>query len=507
MKYFFGVLIGAVIGYITNWVAIKMLFRPHYEKRLFGIRLPFTPGLIPKEKARISRSVGETVGSHLLTNDVMVSALSNDNIKKHLKNVIEEKIDSIKHLDNSLDEVLENKLGKFYRKSKVRLQTKASSYVLSKVRSEEFINSATKLIMNKINIMLLEKPNEIKELFSGNGFCNNVLNDISKEFDKPKIVQYINQNINKSLEHLVSENMKVEDIVPVQVFSSINTYIYNERDVISKQLISILREEKVEEKIKEAIKNNVLSGMNPLVSMFLNVDSVYDKFLLAINGYLEDDENKILLVSYLDTAISRFGKKQVKDVLNEIPQDSIESLINILSASAVEKLVTPDVLEVGLKLILDKIDSFESYHHILILLAENYEDRIEKYIKSAIKALAMSGVFEEKIYSAIDVSIKEISNASISKLLCSYDGSINDELYNLIENIYNKFINDEGANIINVINIPKIVEDQINSFDVDYAEKIILDIASKELSAITWLGALLGGIIGILSPILSNIGS
>jgi uncharacterized membrane protein YheB (UPF0754 family) len=507
MKYFFGVLIGAIIGYITNWVAIKMLFRPHYEKRLFGIRLPFTPGLIPKEKARISRSVGETVGSHLLTNDVMVSALSNDNIKKHLKNIIEEKIGSIKHLDNSLDEVLENKLGEFYRKSKVRLQAKASSYVLSKVSSEEFINSATKLIMNKINIMLLEKPNEIKEIFSGNGFFNNVLNDISKEFDKSKIVQYINQNINQSLEHLVSENMKVEDIVPVQVFSSVNAYIYNERDVISKQLLAIFMEEKVEEKVKEAIKNNVLSGMNPLVSMFLNVDSVYDKFVLAINGYLEDDENKILLASYLDTAISRFGEKQVKDVLDEIPQDSIESLISILSASAVEKLVTPDVLEGGLKLILDKIDSFESYHHILILLAENYEDRIEKYIKSAIKTLVMSGVFEEKLYSAIDIPIKEISNASISKLLYSYDGSINDELFNLIENIYNNFINDEGSNIINVINIPKVVEDQINSFDVDYVEKIILDIASKELSAITWLGALLGGIIGILSPILSNIGN
>ena len=36
-----------------------------------------------------------------------------------------------------------------------------------------------------------------------------------------------------------------------------------------------------------------------------------------------------------------------------------------------------------------------------------------------------------------------------------------------------------------------------------FVEKLILDIASKELKAITWLGALLGGIMGLLSPILS----
>ncbi len=48
--YIIGALIGAVIGYITNWLAIKMLFRPREAKYIFGMKLPFTPGLIPKEK-------------------------------------------------------------------------------------------------------------------------------------------------------------------------------------------------------------------------------------------------------------------------------------------------------------------------------------------------------------------------------------------------------------------------------------------------------------------------
>ncbi|CCQ97618.1 hypothetical protein CULT_680005 [[Clostridium] ultunense Esp] len=46
MKFIIPILLGATIGYITNWIAIKMLFRPHYEKKIFNIHVPFTPGLI-----------------------------------------------------------------------------------------------------------------------------------------------------------------------------------------------------------------------------------------------------------------------------------------------------------------------------------------------------------------------------------------------------------------------------------------------------------------------------
>ena len=43
-------LVGGVIGYVTNDIAIRMLFRPHNAKYLFGFKIPFTPGIIPKEK-------------------------------------------------------------------------------------------------------------------------------------------------------------------------------------------------------------------------------------------------------------------------------------------------------------------------------------------------------------------------------------------------------------------------------------------------------------------------
>ena len=61
-KYIATPLIGAVIGYVTNWIAVKMLFRPRKEIRVFGKRLPFTPGVIPRGQGRLASSSWKCCG-------------------------------------------------------------------------------------------------------------------------------------------------------------------------------------------------------------------------------------------------------------------------------------------------------------------------------------------------------------------------------------------------------------------------------------------------------------
>lgn len=76
-------LVGGVIGYITNDIAIRMLFRPHKEKYLFGFHIPFTPGLIPKEKGRIAEAIGGVVSENLMNEEVLSKyLLSEDMIRK-----------------------------------------------------------------------------------------------------------------------------------------------------------------------------------------------------------------------------------------------------------------------------------------------------------------------------------------------------------------------------------------------------------------------------------------
>ncbi|HZG61612.1 MAG TPA: DUF445 family protein [Anoxybacillus sp.] len=63
----FMMIIGAVIGGVTNELAIQMLFRPYHPIYIAGKRLPFTPGLIPKRRKELAEQMGRMVVEHLLT--------------------------------------------------------------------------------------------------------------------------------------------------------------------------------------------------------------------------------------------------------------------------------------------------------------------------------------------------------------------------------------------------------------------------------------------------------
>jgi len=63
------VCVAAFIGALTNHFAIKMLFHPRRAWRVFGRRVPFTPGLIPKRKDEIAAALGDVVAKYLVTAD------------------------------------------------------------------------------------------------------------------------------------------------------------------------------------------------------------------------------------------------------------------------------------------------------------------------------------------------------------------------------------------------------------------------------------------------------
>jgi uncharacterized membrane protein YheB (UPF0754 family) len=81
-------LIGAIIGYFTNWLAIKMLFRPLKPAYLWKMRLPFTPGILPRERHRLTQSIGSTVSTELLTPEVFRNRLSDETLVGKLSDSI-----------------------------------------------------------------------------------------------------------------------------------------------------------------------------------------------------------------------------------------------------------------------------------------------------------------------------------------------------------------------------------------------------------------------------------
>lgn len=110
--YFIAPLLGGLIGYITNDIAIRMLFRPHKAKYLFGIHIPFTPGIIPKEKGRIAEAIGGVISENLMNNEVLEKYLLSDEIIGKVRSAVEEFISTQQQNQESVDRFLGHYLSK-----------------------------------------------------------------------------------------------------------------------------------------------------------------------------------------------------------------------------------------------------------------------------------------------------------------------------------------------------------------------------------------------------------
>lgn len=502
--YIISALVGAVIGYITNYIAIKMLFRPHEEIKIFGIRVPFTPGLIPKERTRIAKSVGDTIGTHLLTSQTIVDALEGNTIKVHMKGVVKSKVEEVASEERPLGDFLGQVVGKNFQGFKLKIEVKICQFIIKKIKTPEVVEKISAMIFEKILMFLKKKPEIIIKLIESEKFREKIRNIIERYKEDEEVKDKINQVVLNEIKALEQGDMLVNQLIPSEVLGALDVYVYNERENISEEIGGILRKVEVSSKIKNAIDENILREMSPLVSMFLNADSLYNKFLAAADGYLSQEENKANIAKGLSEYIHKFSEKEIKDIMNNIPENTKVVLSELIGDTLKNKLFSPDVVETQLNILLEKVKNIESYEDLLSQLQGGYYGELKKYISDTLITFVNTDNMEGILKDGVSKVVAEFFNMPTNTLIGDKNNII-EIVYSMVEKAYDKFIENEAAGVISLLNIPKIVENQINSFEVNYAEKIILDIANKELNAITWLGALLGAVLGILSPLISSL--
>ncbi|MCF7925736.1 MAG: DUF445 family protein [Candidatus Izimaplasma sp.] len=81
------IVIGGLIGYFTNKLAIKMLFRPVNPIRFLGLTIQ---GVFPKRKDKMAKSLAEIIERDLLTKDVLAEELLKDDNIDNLKEKIKD---------------------------------------------------------------------------------------------------------------------------------------------------------------------------------------------------------------------------------------------------------------------------------------------------------------------------------------------------------------------------------------------------------------------------------
>lgn len=164
LKCFLLVLIGAMIGWITNFIAVKMLFRPYKEINLIFFKIQ---GLLPKRKNEIGIGIAEVVNNELVSIKDIISKISPEDIEENIGVIVDKILESklkeeiIKNfpmaaffLSDSMLEKIRNIIKQSILEHKEEMITVFAEYLESNVDIKS-------IIVDKVNAFSLEKVEEI----------------------------------------------------------------------------------------------------------------------------------------------------------------------------------------------------------------------------------------------------------------------------------------------------------------------------------------------------------
>ena len=286
-----GPIIGAVIGYCTNYIAVKMLFYPRNEVRIGGHKLPFTPGAIPKGKPRLAKTVGHVVANTLLTEE--------DIRQKILSPETEEAV---------IDKVMAELSSKIY----VEMGRVCSTYeeygdlkaTLSDAFTDQIMDSIGKIDLK--HTVVTEAGRVIKEKVSGTMLAMFLSDEMLNSFIQPvgaELENYIALNGRDFVQKEVNEKIMVfeqksilnlcedmnveEERIRTAVRSIYHKASENAVNGVLKNVdISAMIEDKINEMKTEELEKVVLAVMKKELDTIVNLGALIGFILGSLNTIL-----------------------------------------------------------------------------------------------------------------------------------------------------------------------------------------------------------------------------
>ncbi len=375
----FPVILSSLVGYYTNYFAIKMIFKPK-NRKILGWQ-----GLIPKNKDNIAVSLGNSISSNFFSSDTIMQFLSNEG-----------------KIDKTFNWIFTN-LKRYLMQKKVQNKIKIwieylfrnNSHILMKFIREYSKNNLIEMIDNRVELKIV---------------IHKITEYIEKNIDDGKIDLY------KISNRIANEIM----IYSPNIAEYINDFIYDYKSKLNwfQRFFSDIFIKVDKEQLESFIYNNLSSKKTRGIIYNLLEEQIvkFNKYLRSKNG-----QNKI----------NEFLRKNIVNINEFLDKTVIPYIINTIERKLSQDIFWQKLIENTGKL----IGYFEKQ---TIIMLQNNKDNLFNWINAIIPGL-----------------LKEL-------------------------------------------NISKLVTNQINNYDTDQLEKLVLDASGEHLIAIEILGGVFGAFAGLI---------
>ncbi len=517
LPYLLPPMLGAFIGYLTNYVAIRMLFRPLRPWRVFGLRVPMTPGIIPAKRGELAEKMGEMVGSHLLTSEDVGRTLEKDSFRRDLQGTVREKLHQF--LDRDLGPI-ESLVPPDYR-SRFRdlvdlLRWKAVRAVFDYLEGEEFERSLREFLRRKGDEFLgrdLESflTPERHAALRSHGH-ERLLTLLRSEGMRRATSSFIDGR----LEQLLGSQRTLRELLPADLLEAVLARLEREIPPLLEKFGGLMYDPEFRERLirksKEGIEGflDTLSGFSGLLAGFINMDKIYDRlpeFLDRagdeIARLLREEKTQEQVARLLRERIDAFLDRPLAGYLEKVPYEKVASVRRFVRERAVEMVRSERAAETllaigeqGLERVKDR--SFGSLlqqalpNGGLEAVREALADRLLQALRSPGAREALEQVLARKMEDWF-------YRVRLGKLSSRIPADVSEELEEGIYLQLTEVLKKEVPPLVETLNVRRIVTEKVNSLELLKVEGLLMGIMKEQFKYINLFGALLGFLIGLVN--------
>lgn len=451
--------VGAISGGITNAVAVWMLFHP-YEP--WGLRRFSIQGAIPKNRARLARSIGKTVGERLLSPEDLTRQLGSPTIREAFSRAVA-----------GLSDALLNQPRRSLR--------------------EELPPTLVRELELSLEPVGTELARRLAEFLEGPAF-DRALDRytaldrwVAEGLAHPELAGAVRRFVAAQRDGLLHDERPVADRLPLGVAAALQQAITDYLPLAVDRLGAILADPAARERIRTALRQVLdraidnLKAHERVMAKLVVTDSRLDRLLEGLEGgglgelteAFQSPEFKGRASHAVRDAIERFLATPIAERLWALGPDRLDGLEEAASDYIVAALRAPETRDWAVARARDAIALGRR-----ALAAESGRERVAEAARAAVAAL-----LDAPLGRPADLlppgAATRLSAALIEPLWTWMQGQV--------------------PVVVSELSVAEKVEEKLLGFSLERMEELVRDVSARELKLIVVLGYWLGGLVGIVA--------
>ena len=508
------VLFGALAGGVTNRIAIIMLFHPYEPPKLFGRTVGWLQGAVPKNRERMARTIGRTIGTHLLSPADVAAELRDERLR------------------TAFDEQLEQLVAGLLRDEKPAVAELVSPDTLGEIR--ELVGALLDGVRDRLVASLAEDAfagqaerslARMATALDGETLADTLpaerLDDLRRQAEdwldrlaaSDAFEETIREHLDRVATRLLEPGRSFEELLPPVVVEAVERAIADYLPIAMERLGRTLEDPEARKRVERAIHDLLDRFMRDLrfhqrvVAKLIITEDTVDQVIDTLEAegadrlgdLLREPEVQAAMARGVNEAIVEFLRRPVVDVLGQPGDPRIESALDSLAAwtsgaardTGVRSFLL-DRAEAGLLRLGER-----SWGEVVRLVPA---DRVGGWLASGLASDTGQELYGEARERIVDRLLHQPIGA-----LGAGSAEASRRVADALSEPVWAWISSRIPEVAARVRVAERVEDKIIEFPLDEVERLIREVSGRELNLIVRLGYLLGAIIGVVLVLVRHV--